>query len=169
MQNSTLLHSYTVVHKKCSMPMPTCTPDSNTALSYSLTWYHLPSLHQKLPANLCCDWDLDLIPVLLPTFAVTLRLPPWSASGWNHTKGFTPQLKAQQIHRNTLHQVLLPSMLDDGTMAIAGLLAGVPRKRVESRYHTEVTTACSLLLAWQVTEHWATITIISRYKNITDV
>lgn len=41
----------------------------------------------------------------------------------SHTKGFTPQLKAQQIHRNIIHQVLLPIVLDEGTMAIAGLLA----------------------------------------------
>lgn len=56
--------------------MLTYTPASNTSLSYSLTRYHLPPLHQTLLVNLCCDSDLDLIPVPLPTFAVTLKLLP---------------------------------------------------------------------------------------------
>lgn len=108
----------------------------NTSLSYSLTWYHLPSLHQKLPMNLCCDGYLDLIPVL-PKFAVTLRLLPWSASRWHHSKGFTSQLKAQRVHRNTLHQYDCPSywMMALWPKQACWLFkdAGVPRKQKSSK------------------------------------
>lgn len=138
----------------------------NASLSYSLSWYHLPPLHQKLPVNLCCDWDLDLIPVLLPTFAVTVRLLPWSASCWNHTKGFTSSLKHNRCTgtpytSNTAHHI---GWWHYGHSRLAGCLKVLQcqgSKRVQSRYRTEVTLACHLLVAWQVTEHRATTTVIS--------
>lgn len=107
----------------------------NTNLSYSLTWYHLPLSHQKLPVNLCCDSKLDFIPVLLPTFAITPRLLPWSVLHCNHTKTFTPQLKAWQIHRNTLHQYYSPSywMIAPHQACLLFKEAEVPRKQKSSK------------------------------------
>lgn len=84
--------------------------------------YHLPLLHQKLTVNLCCDSNLDFIPVLLPTFAVTEVTSLICFTLESH-QDFHTTAQSMTDPQEHLTPVLQPTVLDDRSTATPSLFA----------------------------------------------